>query len=96
MTDITPEYEAKMRVACHSMVAAALGDPLESFVSRVAVRQYLDIVQPELVLALLDMGIQMTEAVEKIDKLVTDAGFDNLEQALKAIERIGKLLHNAD
>ena len=71
-------------------------DALESFGSRVMVRQYLDIVQPELVLMLLDMGNQMTQAVEKIDALVKAAGFDNLEQALKAIERIGKLLQNAD
>ena len=52
--------------------------------------------RPELVLLLLDMGNQMTDAVEKIDQLVKAAGFDSLEGALKAIERIGKVLHNAD
>lgn len=89
MTDITPEHEVLMRDYCQRLLGV---DPI----SPVVLRQYFGVVKPELVLMLLDMGNQMTDAVEKIDQLVKAAGFDNLEQALKAIERIGKVLHNAD
>lgn len=98
MTDITPQHEVKMRVACQALVGLHTDrtDPLESFGSRVMVRQYLDIVRPELVIGLLDMGNQITDAMERIDQMVKAAGFDNLENALKAIERIGKALHGVE
>lgn len=99
MTDITPEHEVNMRIACHSLIAARdtpMSNVDRQFYGRATRNDYADVVRPELVLMLLDMGNQMTQAVEKIDALVKAAGFDNLEQALKAIERIGKLLHNAD
>lgn len=95
MTDITPDHESKMRVAA-TVLSSIPGDWQDTLAGRAAVRQFVDIVRPELVVMLLDMGNQMTEAVEKIDAMVQAAGFDNLEQALKAIERIGKLLHDRD
>lgn len=86
-----------MRNACHAMIAIEHAGPFEkTHAGRSMARNYVDKVRPELVLMLLDMGNQMTQAVEKIDALVKAAGFDNLEQALKGIERIGKALHNAD
>lgn len=89
MTDITPEHEALMRNYCERLIGIT---PISS----VVYQQYFGAVRPELVLMLLDMGNQMTDAVERIDQMVKAAGFDNLEQALKGIERIGKALHNAD
>lgn len=95
MTDITPEHEVKMRVAA-TVLSSIHGDWQDTLAGRAAVRQFVDIVRPELVILLLDMGNQMTDAVERIDQMVKSAGFDNLEQELKGIERIGKALHNAD
>lgn len=96
MTDITPEHEARMRCACNLLIASReekMSHIDRQFFVSVAKTEYADVVRPELVLMLLDMGNQMTEAIEKIDALVKAAGFDNLEQALRAIERIGKVLH---
>lgn len=86
-----------MRLSCENMaLVEEVGPYASTFAGRLAAQQYVDIVKPAYVLLLLDMGKQMTDAVEKIDDLVKSAGFDNLEQALRAIERIGKVLHGRD
>lgn len=64
--------------------------------ARLAVDQYVALATPERVVALLDLAEHMTEAVEKINGMVAAAGFSNLEAALAAFARVGRLLHGDD
>lgn len=87
-----------MRIACATMKSTRDSVPnyLDSFSGMVVARQYVSVVTPEHVEGLLDMGEQMCDAIERINKIVAAAGFSNLEQALNAIGRIGEILHGND
>lgn len=84
-----------MRMMCETMREIEnIGPYQETYAGRSMARQYIDTVRPELVLMLLDMGNQMTDAVDRINTMVKAAGFDSLEDALAVIGRIGKAMND--
>lgn len=93
--DITEEDVARIRFAAGVLAALPVADR-RTFAGRLAVDQYVALATPERVVALLDLAEHMTEAVEKINGMVNAAGFSNLEDALAAFARMGRLLHGED
>lgn len=93
--DISVEDVARIRFAAAVLSALPVADR-STFAGRLAVDQYVALATPGRVVALLDMAEHMTEAVEKINGMVAAAGFSNLETALAAFARVGRLLHGED
>lgn len=93
--DITEEDVARIRFAAGVLATLPVADR-RTFAGRLAVDQYVALATPERVVALLDLAEHMTEAVEKINGMVNAAGFSNLEDALAAFARMGRLLHGGD